>query len=343
MGDELLTSNESEGLHEPRRWPRIVGIFLIAFALLAIFYLTVAYFAWQDGQTARQEAQQQEATAQLERQISLARENMAAGSFALALTRLEWILERQPNHSEALVLQQEAQERLNILLTPIVVTAVSQVPPTPTLTPEPTATPGIITDTEAELERIRRLSQSKNWKEAIPALLAFQTQFPNVERSETDRLLYDAYVAYGLELVQGERVEVGMYYFDQAERLGDLPTEATDYQTWAELYTQGVAFYGVNWGAASYYFRDLCLAAPFYQASCDRLVESLIAYGDLFAVVQDWCPAEIAYREAWQQQRSTELTEKLTAASEGCLAATPTPAAGITNTLTITNENGTEP
>ncbi|MEM7111680.1 MAG: hypothetical protein AAF614_04560 [Chloroflexota bacterium] len=339
-------SDEQHNEAEPRRWPRILGMFLIAFALLAIFYMAVAYFAWQNGQAIRIEQQRTEAETQLGRQISLAEENIAEGSFALALTRLDWILERAPNNAEAIALQQEAQEGLNIRLTPIVVTAVSaQATSTPTATPEPTATPGIISNPDSELSRIRRLSSNENWVEAIPALVAFQNQFPNVERTETNHLLYDAYVAHGLELVQGERVEVGMYYFEQAEQLGDLPIEAIDYQTWAELYTQGIAFSGVNWGAASYYFRDLCLAAPFYQASCDRLVESLIAYGDLFATAEDWCPAEIAYREAWQQQRSQTLTDKLNEAAEGCLAATPTPEAGvgITNTETITNETGTEP
>lgn len=343
MSDEQIMQEEQHSQDQPRRWPRIVGMFLIAFALLAIFYLSVAYFAWQNGQTIRQEQQRTEAQAQLDRQIALAQENVLEESFALALTRLEWILERTPNHPEALALQQEAQTGLNIRLTPIVVTAVSSTSPTPTPLAEPTATPGLISNPNAELTRIRRLSRNENWQEAIPALIAFQSQFPNVERSETDRLLYDAYIAYGLELVQGEQAEVGIYYFEQAEKLGDLPAEALDYQTWAELYTQGIAFSGVNWGAASYYFRDLCLAAPFYQSSCDRLVESLIAYGDLFAVAKDWCPAEIAYREAWQQQRSQALSEKLMEASEGCLAATPTPAAGITNTLTITNETGTDP
>jgi hypothetical protein len=211
-------------------------------------------------------------------------------------------------------------------------------------TPEATATPGIISDPASELARLKRLANTQQWEDEIRALVTFQNQFPDYERMATDRLLYDAYVAYGLQLVQGKRAELGLYYFDQAQKLGDLPQEALDYRTWAELYTQGVAFYGVNWGAASLYFRDLCLAAPFYQDACQLLYESLVAYGDQYAVAQDWCPAEGIYQEAVRQQNSTELREKLTAAREGCLTATPTPeAAGITNTLTITTETGTAP
>ena len=62
-GFEELTS-------EPRRWSRILGVILIGIALLAAFYLAVAYFAWENGQAVRQEQQQTEATAQIERQAS---------------------------------------------------------------------------------------------------------------------------------------------------------------------------------------------------------------------------------------------------------------------------------
>lgn len=331
-----------EATSEPRRWSRILGVILISIALLAAFYLAVAYFAWENGQALRQEQQQTESAAQIERQVNLARENMAQGSYALAQTRLAWVLERMPNHAEAQVLQQEAAANLAALLTPVLVTAVSN--PTATSIPEPSPTPGIISNSSEELTRIKRLAQNKQWEEAISALLIFQNQFPNDERTATDRMLYDAYVAYGLQLVKGTRVELGLYYFDQAQKLGDLPQEALDYRTWAELYTQGVAFYKVNWGAASFYFRDLCLAAPFYQDACQLFYESLVAYGDLYAVAQDWCPAEALYREAVAQQSSTALRDKLTEAQEGCLLATPTPeAAGITNTLTITTSTGTEP
>ena len=43
-------------------------------------------------------------------------------------------------------------------------------------------------------------------------------------------------------------------------------------------------------------------------------------------------------RDALRKGETTSV-----ALTEACLAATPTPAAGITNTQTITNETGTEP
>ncbi len=181
---------------------------------------------------------------------------------------------------------------------------------------------------------------TKFWEEALPALAAFQQQFPSYEREETDQMLYDAYMNYGLDLVRGEDVELGMYYLAQAQKLGDLPQAAKDYQTWARLYTQGISFYGVNWDTSAYYFRDLCLAAPFYQSSCERLFTALVSLGDQYAFAQDWCPAQALYQEASQLQNPGELSTKRTQAQENCLLATPTPSEPITNTVPITN---TEP
>jgi hypothetical protein len=142
----------------------------------------------------------------------------------------------------------------------------------------------------------------------------------------------------GLEYIQGDQIELGINYFAQAEKLGDLPQEALDYWLWAELYLQGMGYYGVNWGVSTSFFRDICLAAPFFQGSCDKLFDSLVAHGDQYLVVRDYCPAVERYREARLQNRNPELDEKLGQAMQGCAEATPTPAA-ITNTIPVT---GTE-
>jgi hypothetical protein len=137
--------------------------------------------------------------------------------------------------------------------------------------------------------------------------------------------------------VETDKVEQGLYYLTQAEALGTLPQEALNYRVWADLYLAGMSYYGVNWNVAAANFRDVCLAAPFYQNSCQLLQEALINFGDQMAFAQDWCPAEVAYEEAWRQQRSEALGGKLAQAREGCLAATPTSSAPLTGTLPITS------
>lgn len=317
-----------------RRLRRGLGILLLSLSLLLAWYLAVFYLGWHSGQSSLMEKRETEFVQQIERQIDLAREDIDIGSFALALRRLEWVLERAPDKAEAQSLFQEAQGHLNTLLTPP-----AAITPSPVATPIPSPTPSAepIEDPNSELHRLRQLVADESWDEAVPALVSFQWQYPNYERNETDQMLYEAYIGLGLQFLGGEQVELGLSYLDQAEGLGDLPAEVTDYRIWAELYLQGIAFYNVNWGATTYYFRDLCLAAPFYQSSCQRLHEALIAYGDQYANGMDWCPAEPLYQEASQHGQSQLLSEKLTEAREACLTATPTPTPTEPSSLPITS------
>jgi hypothetical protein len=335
--DRLWPENASSP--RPRRLMRGLGILLLVLAGLLTWYLVIFYLGWQSGQTALEEKRANELVAQVDRQVSLAQENVDQGSYALALRRIEWILERAPDHTQALALRRQAEAGLAAILTPQTPERVNPTS-TPVPLPSPTVTLAPIEDPDGELQRIDLLVAGETWEEALPALIAFQWQFPDKNRKETDRMLYEAYIGLGLELVQGEQVELGLSYLEQAEKLGDLPQSVTDYRIWAELYLQGIAFYNVNWGATAYYFRDLCLAAPFYQSSCDRLHESLIAFGDQYVSSLDWCPALSLYEEAAQHERTQSLTEKLSQAREGCSLATPTPADLSPDSVPIT---GTQP
>jgi hypothetical protein len=303
---------------------RAVGVVLVVAALLAAFYGAVAYAAWQRGQTLRSEKARTQLQEEMVRQMSLARGDIEAGNYTLAERRLEWVLQRDPNYPGARTLYEQAQTRSSQLLTPQPPEVTPAPPPTPLPTPT-AAEPAGATDPGQELARLQRLLADEQWESAITAVAAFQSQFPNYERSQTDRMLYEANIGYGLRLLRTPQVELGLFYLGQAERLGDLPEEVADQQFWGELYLLAIGFYGVDWGAATFYFRDLCRAAPFFQNACDRLHESLVAHGDLYAELEDWCPAVERYREAQQERQSTAVRQKLDEAFTNCQNATPTP------------------
>jgi hypothetical protein len=302
---------------------RGLALFLLAVAVLAIGYGGVAYVAWQRGQSIRAERVQIDLQEQLQKQVALAESDIAAGNYALAVRRLDWVLGHDAGYPDAHGLRDQAYQSLNRLLTPAA-TAVIAAAATPTPPFQATPSPAE-NDAAATLAAVRTLLQEEAWENAIDALINFQGRFPNYERHETDQMLYDTYVYYGVELLYSEQIELGLHYLERAERLGDLQESVGDQRVWAKLYLQGIGFYGVNWAASIFYFRDLCLAAPFFHNGCDRLREALVAYGDQYAAAQDWCPAVPLYAEAAQQSRGPLLSDKLAQAREGCLAATPTP------------------
>ena len=330
---------EEPALHS-RPLFRILGVVLILLSVVVGVYGTVAYLAWQRSQDAQAQNARTILLEEIEDQLALAREDIAAGNFSLAQRRLDWILEREANHPETLDLKRDIEDQLAL--------------PTPTPRPAPTK-PAVTEDqgpVDAELSqafgRLQRLMEDALWSEAITALVEFQTEQPNYRRQETDQFLYDAYINLGQELLSGEQVELGLYYLTQAEALGDLAQEIEDQRLWAELYLLGIAYYGVDWATAISFFRDLCAAAPFYQNSCQKLRESLTALGDVYAANLDWCPAEPLYAEAAQLNGDSVLRDKLANARLMCLEATPTPSApitatgGISGTLPITPTDSSE-
>ena len=310
---------------------RLFGLALVIVSVVLATYLLVAYFAYETGQAERVAQETTARDEQIARQIELARQDLAEDSAHLALTRLDWVLAQEPGNADALALRQQATAA----------EAAGQAPQ-PTAGPRPTAEPTpeeVVTDdkTLAELQTIRRLVAGEQLEEALAGLLAFQQRFPDYERQETDRLLFDTYIALGLSFVNTEKVELGLNYFAQAEKLGTLPQEAQDYRVWADLYFQGIAYSGVNWGIAADYWADLCAAAPFYRDACARLDRALVGQGDTFAFNLDWCPALEIYQRAWNRQPSDALGNKVAQARESCAAATAVP---ISGTLPLT---GTAP
>lgn len=311
---------------------RGLGIFLIALALLLLFYGGIAYWGWQSGQNLRREQAMASQTAELDKQLALAKVDMDTGNYELALLRLEWVV-GHGGGSEAAELQAEAQHQIALLLTPS---------PTPTITPIPTATPlpAPTADLTEEQEQeaaaeafadLEDIMADYKWEEAITAVPAFQLRFPSYRRPDTDKMLYDAYLEHGQRLLPTDEIERGLFYLEQARRLGPIPEEVQGQIVFAELYLEGIVFYDVNWPAYLYYFRELCSYAPLFQQACPRLEDGLIKHADGLALSLDWCPAAEHYAEARALPRTGPLPEGLAAkqdeASAQCLLATPTPTA----------------
>lgn len=312
---------------------RIVGIVLIAVALLIALYAAVVYLGVERGRALREERLDMARASEIATQMAHAIEEVDNGNTALASRRLTWILEQDPAYEAALVLM----EAIEAQATRAPQGEAEATPTSPATEGEAEAQE---TGLAGELQRLEDLVETESWGEAITALVAFQHSYPDYERRRTDELLQKAYMEQGVTLLYGDQIELGIYYLEQAERLGDLPQEVRDQQQWAELYLAGIGYYGVNWDVSLFYFRDLCLAAPFFHDACQRLYEALVAYGDQYAVQREWCPAEALYEEAYRQDASNALSQKLREARDGCAAATPTPSAPISDTAPVT---GTQP
>jgi hypothetical protein len=295
---------------------RLVGFALLLLALILAIYGVVAYSAWQRGQIISTENEQQALDSEMRNQFNLASEEIDSANFSIAIRRLEWVLAQNDAYPGAQDLLEQARLNQSLLLTPS---------PLPTLTSTPvTEVEPTGPDPGDEFSAIENLFERQLWPETLETLLEFQIKFPNYKRQETNQMLFTTYIRFGEEQLSGDQVESGLYFFSQAERLGDLPLEIEDQRTWAEIYLLGIGYYGVDWETSVYYFRDLCAAAPFFQNACSLLREALIAYGEQYATALDWCPAYELFVEAQGLRRDEELAARADLSFEQCSLATPT-------------------
>ena len=145
------------------------------------------------------------------------------------------------------------------------------------------------------------------------ALLAFGSSTPTTKRAETDQLLYDTPCRFGIA-VNSDKDRTSAEILCCAERLGNLPQEAS--RPGRLVFHCAVAYWllAFNWEIAAGYWRDRA-ASLLQKNACDRLMKPS-GHGDQLAYLLDWCPAVSIHQEAWNRQSS----ENLGASAEYCLA-----------------------
>lgn len=321
----------------------LVGALVLA-CMLAVYGLTL-YLGIQSGREAQTELTVIEQAAEVDRQMDIAQADILRGNYQLAMRRLDWVLDQDPENEDAQQLHQEAETALSTGRNPAGESTTTPEASRPSLA-KPTTIPADSesvsnenSDAGMELGRLQELANEEVWSELIPALLAFQRTYPSFQRRQTDELLFTAYTTYGVDLLYTDNVELGLYYLRRAEQLGELPQEVADQKLWAELYLGGISYYEVEWETSILFFRELCPAAPFFQNACERLVTALMALADQNVARGEWCPAEPLYAEAFQRDDRPEIANKLALARQGCAGATPTPSSPLTGTLPITGTN----
>lgn len=325
---------------------RSSGYLLAGLAFLILFYASIVFAGWWTGKNRSEEAFERELAAEVDRQLTLAQQDVDNGNLGLAGERLAYLEENAADNEAVIQLAlrlEQADSPIQVaaaptreLPNPVVVISAGDVTATstpilPTATPAATATPTRIPPTprperiEQQLGSIERAIESERWEEAIADLVSFQLTSPSYERFYTDSLLYEAYVGGGFAFTNSNRVTLGINYFEQAEKLGELPEEAVSQLYYSRSYLTAMSYYGIDWPRSVNRLDEICRVAPQFQNSCDLLFNARDAWGDQLADAADSCGAAEQYRLALQLGSSGDVAQKHNTTKWKCQNATPTP------------------
>ena len=277
------------------------------------------------------------------KQFDLALQDIAAGNYARAQQRLEYVIQLDPNFPNAM-------DKLAIVLIELRTTATPTIAPTPTLTPTPDTRGRDELYTQAQASLLER-----NWTVAIETLLTLRKRYPDFNAVQVDGMLFVALRNRGVDRISFlADLEGGTYDLALAERFGPLDAEANNYRDWAELYIRGASYWNVDWAQAVYYFSQLSVSAPNLTdasgwTSRDRYLKALLGYGDYLAQSGDWCAAQEQYDTYMTLVADAVVEPTAVYAADECSTgdtgdATPIPTlTGITPTPTPTPTSEVNP
>lgn len=327
---------------------RLSGYFVAGIAFLVLFYATVIFSAATIGKSDGEKTATIAFATNNQRQIELAQQDIANDNIALAVRRVQSLNELIPDDQAVVALiatltqQALSAEPTHTLPAPVIIKSGGTPTATPTPLP-PIATPDIVTTEaatatpnplpatprpeyiEQQLTQIEAAIQAAEWEKAISTIIAFQLSNPAYERFYTDSLLFDAYIGGGFSFTNSSHVTLGINYFEQAQKLGDLPEDAAGQLDYSRSYLKAMSFYGINWSLSVGRLVEICRLAPDFQNSCGLLFNARSEWGDQFSVAGDACAAEEQYRLALQLKNSNDISQKINSEKWKCQRATATP------------------
>ncbi|HLF27369.1 MAG TPA: hypothetical protein VJG32_13630 [Anaerolineae bacterium] len=295
----------------PRRLALTLAI-IAGFACALLLMLTSAGFAgYQAGLSDRAERQAQEADKFFQKGL----EDLQAGRLTLAEADFAYVLQIDPEYPDAAQQLQAVRRRL---------ADQQRIVPTPT-----TSLKTAIRDVYATAQTAYA---DADWEAAIARLTQVRGLDPTFETEAVAEMLFTASYTYGLQLLDQDRLEEGVYYLEQAAALRPLDANASQQADYAKLYLTARGYWNVNWERAIERFGELYAIAPGYKDTFERYVNAHILYADSYTARGDFCPAQPFYQTALALRPDASVQAKLEEALAGCLTATPVP---LTGTLPI--------
>lgn len=315
-------------VQKPRRWPFILGGFLLILLLGGL-----GAFIGYKMASAQRSAVSAEQLAQITtEQFMLGVQEMQSGKLSNALKRFEYVISLDPNFPGA-------RDKLTEVMMAMALTST----PRPS-TPEPTPTPSPTPDLRGEediFNNARALLAQKEWFQVMDVLTTLRDKNPTFRAVQVDGMMYVALRNRGLAKINQGNLESGLYDLALVERFAPLDNEANGVRTWARLYLTGASWWDVNWEKVLSYFEQIY---PYYPSMMDssgttaqeRYFLASVKYGDKLMAESKACDALNRYRNAANIRTNEELDNKINEADKICNPPAPTGTTTSTPTTTPT-------
>lgn len=317
--DNEPSDADPAGGKSPVRWQRLRPIILWVMGFLCLLTLSVgagAYGGLYQGE--RDRAQERHTLADQHYQAGL--EALESGDYDRAIAEFEYVLTLNKDHPLANQGIAEAEARI----------AAANVTPTPTSESQR----AIVTE-DLYLQAVEYYD-AERWQEAASTLTQLRVLDIDYKTDRVEEMLYESFYNAGMELLEDDRFEEGIFYLDQAVALRPLDEKASTQRSLAMQYMTARGYWGVDWEECIARFEELYTIAPAYKDVFQRLYRAHVNYADAWYAQGEMCPAEDQYAQALQLLVDENIEQKRAEAADICSIATPAPIPSMEGTETIT-------
>jgi len=311
-------------------WVWYAVIFLILCLVLGV------YFGYRGGLARRLEKEKTTVVQVAAEQYQLAFQDISAGNYENAKTRIEYVISIYPQFPGAPELLRQ------ILMNLEQPTATPTLPPLPSSTPAATSTPDLRA-VDQIFAGIQQGITAQQWDQVIQDVNSLRDINYEYRKVEVDGYYYIALRNRGIQKIQKGELEQGLFDLATAEQIGPLDGEADGIRGWAALYLSGASYWDVNWQKAIEIFEQVKDAYPYMMDSSgmtaiDRYRTALYLFGDQFAAAGDYCKAYEYYQRSLAVGPDANVQQTADRYAQICqqMQATPTPTEVLTPVPTET-------
>ena len=303
---------------KPRRWPWV----LLGLFLLIIGAAVGAFLGYQDGIRIRLSRQATNIAVAAKTQFDLGNKDLADGNYESARKRFEYVAQIDPSFPG--ITQKLTQVMVVLTHTDVPPTSVPTQAPALTPTPDTRGVEDLVKQAQDDLRK-------KDWDGTIATLDNIRNVDPTYRVVDVDGMYYIALRFRGMDkILKNGSLEGGAYDLAQAESFAPIDHDADSYRTWAALYLQGAAYWGIDWPKVIANFGDIMQSLPGLRdgsnmTAGERYRIALLRYGDQLAASEDWCNAEKQYAAAQQVSDVPGVKSTLAYAKIQCSPPTPKP------------------
>lgn len=284
--------------------PFVISLSVITVLVVALSLM--AYAGYRVGTSQNRIVATTTMASEVALQYDLASKDIDMGQYALAVERLEFVVNTEPDYPGVTDLLDQTRGKVDPTAMPII---------------ESTKVVIVRQDQMNSAERLKiiRISYAnQEWQNVISNIDILKASSADYDHDVVDGILFVALRNRGIQRIEIGDLELGMADLEHAEHITELDQVANQRRRWASLYQSASTFWNINWPIVIDNLYILHQIAPNFRDTSIKLWTARTLYGETLLKEEKYCLAEEQFAFALDLKQEESLKVKWTESVSDC-------------------------